>query len=103
MTDVRRSGQRVKMSADRLRQQGVKLGTDSVMVRCLHDGILVGHAFATRWVVGGKSVCWVTQLCVRAQLGGGAWLLRYVSNLILSGSIVDGSGLPAWPTRAISN
>lgn len=67
MTDARHSGQRVKMSADRLRQQSVKLGTDSVMVRCLHDGVLVGHAFATRWVVDGKSACWVTQLCVRAQ------------------------------------
>lgn len=53
------------MSAPKLQQQSLKPGTDSVLVRCHDDGVLVGHAFATRWDAGTARVCWVTQLCVR--------------------------------------
>ncbi|KAF2450087.1 hypothetical protein P171DRAFT_204796 [Karstenula rhodostoma CBS 690.94] len=57
-------GRRVKMSAERLRQQSLAPGTRSVFVRALSNGKLVGHAFATRWDCQGQQMCWVTQLCV---------------------------------------
>jgi GNAT superfamily N-acetyltransferase len=53
------------MSAQKLQQQSLKPGTDSALVRCLDNGVPVGHAFATRWDAEEKKVCWVTQLCVR--------------------------------------
>ena len=64
-TDAKYAGSRIKMSAPRLQQQSLRPGTDSVLLRCLDNGGLIGHAFATRWDIGEKKVCWVTQLCVR--------------------------------------
>lgn len=63
--NAKHPGARIKMSAQRLRQQSLRPGTDSVLLRCVGDGGLIGHAFATRWDVGESKVCWVTQLCVR--------------------------------------
>jgi len=54
----------VKMSKNRLREQSLAPGTDSVLVRATVDGKLVGHAFATFWDYEGHRICWITQLCV---------------------------------------
>ena len=52
------------MNAQKLQQQSLKPGTDSVLIRCLDNGVLIGHAFATRWdaeeeksVLGDAAMC----------------------------------------------
>lgn len=39
-------------------------GTSCSYVRVSVNDYLAGHAFACRWAVNGKIVCWVTQLVV---------------------------------------
>lgn len=58
------------MSVDRLRQQSLAPGTDSVLVRGLAGSKLAGYAFATRWDYDGRQICWVTQLCVDPEFRG---------------------------------
>jgi len=54
----------VKMTKNRLREQSLAPGTDSVLVRAMVDGKLAGHAFATFWEHEGHKIGWITQLCV---------------------------------------
>ena len=54
----------MKMSKNRLHEQSLAPGTDSVLVRATVDGKLAGHAFATFWDYEGRKIGWVTQLCV---------------------------------------
>ncbi|KAI4593549.1 hypothetical protein KJ359_009235 [Pestalotiopsis sp. 9143b] len=65
-----RAGSRVKMSAQRLRGQSLPPGTDSELILGLTDDKIAGYAFATRWLSGGRQICWVTQLCVSPEHRG---------------------------------
>ncbi|KAF1972577.1 hypothetical protein BU23DRAFT_534905 [Bimuria novae-zelandiae CBS 107.79] len=67
---------RVRMNHDRLRKECVPDGCENIYVIAFgheQDHLagfafktrLAGHAFATCWKSGGKTVCWVTQLCVK--------------------------------------
>ncbi|KAJ5917526.1 hypothetical protein N7466_011080 [Penicillium verhagenii] len=61
------AGKSVKLSAGRLRAQYLLPRTDqseSVYIRVTIDGVLVGNAFACRWVCNNQTVCWITQLVV---------------------------------------
>ncbi|KND91832.1 hypothetical protein TOPH_03363, partial [Tolypocladium ophioglossoides CBS 100239] len=57
-------GNRVKMSASRLRAQCLPAGSRSSYARVTVDGVLAGNAFACRWRYKGRQVFWVTQLVV---------------------------------------
>ncbi|KAH7561581.1 hypothetical protein BM1_02685 [Bipolaris maydis] len=63
-------GKRVKMSVERLREQSLAPGTNSVLVRSIDGDKLAGYAFATRWMYEGRQICWVTQLCVSHEYRG---------------------------------
>jgi ribosomal protein S18 acetylase RimI-like enzyme len=58
------------MSVDRLREQSLAPGTDSMLVRGMAGTQLAGYAFATRWVYEGRQICWATQLCVDPEYRG---------------------------------
>ena len=58
------AGSRVRLSKDRLRTQCLPDNATCSYVRVTVDGKLAGNAFACRWKVNNKSVCWVTQLVV---------------------------------------
>ncbi|OAG06282.1 uncharacterized protein CC84DRAFT_1164585 [Paraphaeosphaeria sporulosa] len=68
MSKFCKPGHRVKMSAERLRQQSLAPGTRSVLVRAVSGDKLAGYAFATRWDYQGRQVCWITQLCIDPEL-----------------------------------
>jgi GNAT superfamily N-acetyltransferase len=57
------------MTLERLRAQSLAPGTTSVLIRGLTEGSgeLAGYAFATRWQYEGRTICWVTQLCVAPE------------------------------------
>jgi len=57
-------GSRVRLSKDRLRSQCLPDNATCFYVRVTVDGQLAGNAFACRWTVNDKTVCWVTQLVV---------------------------------------
>ncbi|KAG9240413.1 hypothetical protein BJ878DRAFT_430347 [Calycina marina] len=59
-----KAGTRVRLSKDRLRAQYLYDNNTCSYVRVTVDGHLAGNAFACRWAVNNKSVCWVTQLVV---------------------------------------
>lgn len=59
-------GSRVRLTRQRLRNEHLLDGASSY-VRVSVNGKLVGHAFANRWTVQGKSICWVTQLVVHRE------------------------------------
>ncbi|PVI04393.1 hypothetical protein DM02DRAFT_586383 [Periconia macrospinosa] len=61
---AQKMGKFFKMSVDRLREQSLAPGSNSVLVRGLAGDKLAGYAFATRWDYEGRQICWVTQLCV---------------------------------------
>jgi hypothetical protein len=52
----------VRLSKERLRQE--YLSGKSAYVRVTVNGNLAGNAFACRWSVDGKTICWITQLVV---------------------------------------
>lgn len=53
------------MSPSRLRGYCVRPEARNTLVTVTaDDGVLVGHAFASRWKYEGQQVCWVTQLVV---------------------------------------
>jgi GNAT superfamily N-acetyltransferase len=54
----------VRLSKDRLRSQYLPDNATCFYVRVTVDGQLAGNAFACRWTVSDKTVCWVTQLVV---------------------------------------
>ena len=54
----------MRMSKDRLRSQCLPDDATCFYVRVTVDGQLAGNAFACRWTVNDKNVCWVTQLVV---------------------------------------
>ena len=56
-------GSPVRLSKDRLRKDYLPSGISSY-VRVLVNGYLAGNAFACRWTVDGKTICWITQLVV---------------------------------------
>lgn len=63
-------GKRIKMSVERVREQVLVPGTNSILVRGLAGSSLAGYAFATRWEYQGRQICWVTQLCVAPEHRG---------------------------------
>jgi len=60
-------GERVKMSASRLRAQCLPAGARCSYVSVTVDGVLAGNAFACRWDYQDRQVCWVTQLVVHCD------------------------------------
>ena len=58
------AGSHVRLSKDRLRTQYLFDNVDCFYVRVTVDNHLAGNAFACRWTVNNKRVCWVTQLVV---------------------------------------
>lgn len=56
-------GTPVRLSKERLRNEYLPSGISSY-VRVSVNGHLAGNAFACRWSVDGKTICWVTQLVV---------------------------------------
>ena len=55
------------MSKDRLRAQCSPDNADCSYAKVTIDDRLAGHAFACRWKVNDKTVCWITQLVVHAD------------------------------------
>ena len=74
-------GKPVKMSVQRLREQSLAPGTNSVLVRGLAGSSLAGYAFATRWDHQGRQICWVTQLCVAPEYRGQKLATRILLHL----------------------
>jgi len=69
---------RVKMSAKKLREECLARLDCTVLVTCLWEEKLIGHAFATTWDCENDTVGWVTQLVVDSK-----WRRRHVAtNLI---------------------
>lgn len=60
-------GTRVKLSKDRLRAQYLPKDVDCSYVKVTIEDRLVGNAFACRWKVEDKKVCWITQLVVHGD------------------------------------
>ncbi|KAK3346349.1 hypothetical protein B0T25DRAFT_592588 [Lasiosphaeria hispida] len=60
-------GNRVKITASRLRSDYLPVGARSSYVRVHVDDNLAGNAFACRWAYQGRQVCWVTQLVVHHE------------------------------------
>jgi GNAT superfamily N-acetyltransferase len=56
-------GSRVRLSPERLRSQYLDIA-QCFYVRATVDGKLAGNAFACHWLMGDKTVCWITQLVV---------------------------------------
>lgn len=50
-------GAHVKLSAKKLKDQGVADAADSVLAMCHADDTLVGHAFARVWKYDGMGAC----------------------------------------------
>ncbi|CAN8096746.1 unnamed protein product [Discula destructiva] len=57
-------GKRVRLNAQRLRDQYLPVGTHSSYSSVRINGNLAGNVFACRWSYGGKNICWITQLVV---------------------------------------
>ncbi|KAI4696192.1 uncharacterized protein J4E88_000364 [Alternaria novae-zelandiae] len=74
-------GRPVKMSKNRLREQSLAPGTDSVLVRATVDGKLAGHAFATFWEHEGHKIGWITQLCVGQNFRRNGLATKILSHL----------------------
>lgn len=60
-------GRRVRLSKDRLRAQYLPENADSFYAKVTVGNQLAGNAFACRWTVNGKTVCWITQLVVHGE------------------------------------
>jgi GNAT superfamily N-acetyltransferase len=56
-------GSHVRLSKERLRNEYLPRGISSY-VRVSVNGKLAGNAFACRWSVESRTVCWITQLVV---------------------------------------
>jgi ribosomal protein S18 acetylase RimI-like enzyme len=54
----------MRFSKDRLRSQYLPDNAICFYIRVTVDGQLASNAFACRWTVNNKTVCWVTQLVV---------------------------------------
>lgn len=63
MGEFAKAGRPVKLSKERLRKEYLPTGI-SAYVRVSVNGHLAGNAFACRWSVRGRTICWVTQLVV---------------------------------------
>ncbi|KZM22897.1 uncharacterized protein EKO05_0001285 [Ascochyta rabiei] len=61
-------GNRITLTPSRLRDQHLPPAAPSILIRSLSAGQLAGHALATRWQHAGRTICWVTQLCVHPAL-----------------------------------
>ncbi|KAH9851392.1 hypothetical protein C2E23DRAFT_830748 [Lenzites betulinus] len=59
-----KSGNRVKMSAAKLRKECLSAPENSLIVTCFLEGDLVGHACVTKWRYEGGYIGWITQLVV---------------------------------------
>lgn len=58
-----KAGSHVRLSKERLRNEYLPNDISSY-VRVSVNGHLAGNAFACRWTVDGKTICWITQLVV---------------------------------------
>ncbi|KAH7405652.1 hypothetical protein DE146DRAFT_649355 [Phaeosphaeria sp. MPI-PUGE-AT-0046c] len=58
-----KAGAHIRLSKGKLRNEYLPSSISSY-ARVFVDGNLAGNALACRWSVGGKTVCWVTQLVV---------------------------------------
>ncbi|KAF2802892.1 uncharacterized protein BDZ99DRAFT_482455 [Mytilinidion resinicola] len=61
-----KAGSRVRLSKERLRNEYLPSGISSY-VRVSVNGHLAGNAFACRWTVNGRTICWITQLVVHSD------------------------------------
>ncbi|ROT40875.1 hypothetical protein SODALDRAFT_330601 [Sodiomyces alkalinus F11] len=64
---ARRTGNRVKISAARLRAQCLPVHSNTAYAQVTIGGELAGHAFACRWTHLGRQVLWITQLVVHRK------------------------------------
>lgn len=62
-----RIGSRVKLSKDRLRAQYLPGNAACSYAKVTIEDRLAGNAFACRWKVNNKTVCWITQLVVHGD------------------------------------
>lgn len=62
-----KAGRRVRMSAERLRQQCLPPKVLTTYVRAVVKGKLVGNVFSCRWKYEGRDICWITQLVVDSE------------------------------------
>lgn len=60
-------GTRVKLSKHRLRAQYLPENVDCSYVKVTIEDRLAGNAYACRWKVKDKKVCWITQLVVHGD------------------------------------
>ncbi|KAF2191260.1 hypothetical protein K469DRAFT_720250 [Zopfia rhizophila CBS 207.26] len=63
-SEFAKAGSRVRLSKEKLRSEYILEGTSCSYVRVSVNGYLAGNAFACRWNLNGKTVCWITQLVV---------------------------------------
>lgn len=61
--DPARAGKSIRLTKNKLRVDYLPERISSY-VSVLVNGVLAGNAFACRWSVDGKTICWVTQLVV---------------------------------------
>jgi len=61
-----KAGGRVRLSKERLRKDYLTHGITSY-VRVTVNDQLAGNAFACRWTVDSKTICWITQLVVHSD------------------------------------
>ncbi|KAK5219317.1 hypothetical protein LTR47_011546 [Exophiala xenobiotica] len=64
---IPKQGSRVKLSKDRLRAQYLPENVDCSYAKVTIEDHLAGNAFACRWRVKDKIVCWITQLVVHGD------------------------------------
>ncbi|KAB5513552.1 hypothetical protein GE09DRAFT_904376, partial [Coniochaeta sp. 2T2.1] len=62
--DSGRAGKPVRLSGPRLREQWLPKSAMNLYTKVTVGGQLAGNVFCSRWVVDGKTICWVTQLVV---------------------------------------
>ncbi|KAF9729848.1 hypothetical protein PMIN01_11781 [Paraphaeosphaeria minitans] len=66
MGQFARAGCPVRLSKEKLRKDYLP-DKISTYVRVTVNGRLAGNAFACRWSVGGRTICWITQLVVHHE------------------------------------
>jgi len=75
-----KSGTHVRLSTTRMRRDYLPKDI-STYTRVTVDGVLAGHAFACRWKMDEKVVCWVTQLVVERNFRERGYATGLLSHL----------------------
>lgn len=79
----------MRLSKDKLRKDYLPDDISSY-VRVLVDGKLAGNAFACRWSVNGRTVCWVTQLVVHSDFRERGLAVGLLNEIRMEGDDVFG-------------